>query len=162
MTSDTDEAGASLSDQVRRIALALLILRLSLGVFLLLWGLEKIIIPARTVGIYDKFYGIPIDTAIAPMLGAVQIALALALLIGFKRRWSYGLATVLHAYSVISSWQSLIDPWGLIYGEVKHLFLAGVPVLAGFVVLYMLREMDLWTVDRRAGRDESPEPPGDS
>ena len=71
-----------LSERERRVALALLILRISLGVFLLLWGLEKIIIPARTVGIYDKFYGIPIDAAIAPMLGALQIALALALLIG--------------------------------------------------------------------------------
>ncbi len=136
----------------QKIALALLILRVSLGVFLLLWGLEKIIIPDRTVGIYDKFYGIPIDVAIAPMLGALQIALSIALLIGFQRRWSYGIATLLHAYSVISSWQALIDPWGLIYGEVKHLFLAGVPVLAGFVVLYMLREMDIWTVDGRRNR----------
>ena len=139
------------------MALALLILRLSLGVFLLLWGLEKIIIPDRTVGIYDKFYGIPIDVTIAPILGALQIALSIALLIGFQRRWSYGLATLLHAYSVISSWRSLIDPWGLIYGEVRHLFLAGVPVLAGFVVLYMLREMDLWTVDARRSRDTEPE-----
>lgn len=152
MTGSTDNDSVSDSPQDRKIALALLILRISLGVFLLLWGLEKIIIPERTVGIYDKFYGIPIDTAIAPMLGALQIALSIALLIGFQRRWSYGLATLLHGYSVISSWQALIDPWGLIYGEVKHLFLAGVPVLAGFVVLYILREMDLWTVDGRRGR----------
>ena len=153
MTETHATAAVGLSERERQVALALLILRLSLGVFLLLWGLEKIIIPDRTVGIYDKFYGIPIDTAIAPMLGALQIALSVALLIGFKRRWSYGLATLLHTYSVVSSWRSLIDPWGLIYGEVKHLFLAGVPVLAGFIVLYMLREMDLWTVDGRRGRD---------
>lgn len=151
MTGPSDSDSAMPTQNDRKIALALLILRISLGVFLLLWGLEKIIIPERTVGIYDKFYGIPIDTAIAPMLGALQAALSIALLIGFQRRWSYGLATLLHAYSVISSWQALIDPWGLIYGEVKHLFLAGVPVLGGFVVLYMLREMDLWTVDGRRG-----------
>lgn len=153
MSEVSGDTEIGLSERERRVALALLILRLSLGVFLLLWGLEKIIIPERTVGIYDKFYGIPIDTAIAPILGALQIALSIALLIGFQRRWSYGLATLLHAYSVISSWRSLIDPWGLIYGEVKHLFLAGVPVLAGFVVLYMLREMDLWTVDARRSRN---------
>jgi len=159
MYENSVTATIGLSERERQVALALLILRISLGVFLLLWGLEKIIIPARTVGIYDKFYGIPIDTAIAPMLGALQIALAAALLIGFKRRWSYGLATLLHTYSVVSSWRSLIDPWGLIYGEVKHLFLAGVPVLAGFIVLYMLREMDLWTVDGRRGRDGQSEEP---
>ena len=131
----------------RRIALALLILRVSLGLFLLLWGLEKLVIPERTVGIYDKFYGIPMTTALAPLLGIAQIALALALLAGLWRRLSYGIATLLHAYSVIASWQSLIDPWGLIGGEVKHLFLAGVPVLAGFTALYLLRELDLWTFD---------------
>ena len=157
MTSQHTDQSAATSGRAPQIVLALLILRLSLGGFLLLWGLEKIIIPDRTVGIYDKFYGIPIDVAIAPMLGALQIALSIALLIGFQRRWSYGLATLLHAYSVISSWRALIDPWGLIYGEVKHLFLAGVPVLAGFIVLYMLREMDLWTVDGRSARQSEPE-----
>ena len=139
----------------RRIALALLILRLSLGLFLLLWGLEKLIIPERTVGIYDHFYGFPMTTTVAPLLGIAQIALALALLAGLWRRWSYGIATLIHAYSVIASWQSLIDPWGLIWGEVKHLFLAGVPVLAGFVALYLLRELDLWTLDGR--RERRPE-----
>ena len=157
MSEISGEASIGLSERERRVAIALLILRLSLGVFLLLWGLEKIIIPDRTVGIYDKFYGIPIDVAIAPILGALQIALSIALLIGFQRCWSYGFATLLHAYSVISSWRALIDPWGLIYGEVKHLFLAGVPVLAGFIVLYMLREMDLWTVDGRRSRDAGSE-----
>ncbi len=40
----------------RRLALALLILRVSLGVFLFLWGVEKLVIPERTVGIYGKYY----------------------------------------------------------------------------------------------------------
>ena len=53
---------------------------------------------------------------------------------------------------MIASWRPLIDPWGLIGGEVKHLFLAGVPVLAAFAALYMLREMDLWTMDGRRQR----------
>ena len=141
-----------MTEQERTIALALLIMRIALGMFLLLWGLEKIIIPDRTVGIFTKFYGIPISATITPLLGALQIALALAFLIGFRRRISYGLAAALHAYSVIASWRPLIDPWGLIGGEVKHLFLAGVPVLAAFVALYMLREMDLWTMDGRRQR----------
>jgi uncharacterized membrane protein YphA (DoxX/SURF4 family) len=157
MDAESDDLTAAPTPQGRRIALALLILRITLGLFLLLWGLEKLIIPERTVGIYDHFYGIPMTTAVAPVLGVLQVALSLALLVGLWRRWSYGLATLVHAYSVIASWQPLIDPWGLIWGEVKHLFLAGVPVLAGFVVLYMLRDLDLWTVDgQRARRGESP------
>ncbi len=137
----------------RRLALALLIMRISLGVFVLLWALEKLIIPERTVGIYDKFYGIELDVAVAPFLGVAQCVLAAVFLAGLWRRWSYGLVTVFHAYSVITSWHSLIDPWGLLHGEVKHLFLAGVPVLAAFLALYMLREYDLWSVEGRRARE---------
>ncbi len=152
MDAESDDVTAAPTPLERRVALALLILRVTLGLFLLLWGLEKLIIPARTVGIYDHFYGIPMTTAVAPVLGVLQVALALALLAGLWRRWSYGLATLIHAFSVIASWRPLIDPWGLIGGEVKHLFLAGVPVLAGFVVLYMLRDLDLWTIDGQRTR----------
>ncbi len=82
----------------RRLALALLIMRISLGVFVFLWGLEKLIIPERTVGIYGKYYGIELDVAVAPFLGVAQCVLAAVFLAGAWRRWSYGLVTALHAY----------------------------------------------------------------
>ncbi len=131
----------------RTLTIALLILRVTLGVFLLVWALEKFVLPDRTVGIYAKFYGITIDTGLSPFIGVAETLLALALLCGLWRRWSYGLATLIHAYSVVSTWREIIDPWGLIFGEVKHLFLAAVPVLGGFIALYLLRHHDIWTID---------------
>ncbi len=74
---------------------------------------------------------------------------ALALLIGLYRRLSYGLAFLIHFVSVASSWQQIIDPYGLITGNVNHLFAAGVPVLAGFWLLYWLRDWDSLTVDAK-------------
>lgn len=136
----------------RRIAIALLILRLGLGVFLLVWGLEKFVLPERTVGIFDKFYGLSIGTAIAPVLGAIQCAIALALMAGLFRTVSYGLGLLLHTVSTVSTWRQIIDPWGLISGEVQHLFLAAVPVLAGFAALFLLRNFDLLTIDESLRR----------
>lgn len=127
---------------------ALVILRVSLGVFLLIWGLEKFAIPPSTVGIWGKFYGVSLAASLVPLVGALESALAVAITVGLWRRVSYGLGLILHAVSVLSSWRQLLDPWGLRSGgSPNHLFLAGVPVLAGFVALYLLRARDAWTLD---------------
>lgn len=135
-------------DPVVTERLALAGLRVSLGAFLLVWGLEKFAIPAATVGIWAKFYGVGLAASLVPLVGALESGLALAITVGFWRRVSYGLGVVVHAVSVLSSWRQLFDPWGLRSGgPPNHLFLAGVPVLAGFVALYLLRVRDAWTLD---------------
>jgi len=132
--------------RIERVALA--ILRVSLALFLLLWGVEKFVIPAVTEQIWGHFYGMSIGRAIVPLLGALESGLAIAIGLGLWRRWSYGLGLLLHAVSVLASWRQLTDPWGLRSGgSPNHLFLAGVPVLAAFIALYMLRERDTWTLD---------------
>ena len=56
---------------------ALAVLRLSLGVFLLVWGLEKFAIPSATVGIWAKFYGVGLAASLVPLVGVLESALAL-------------------------------------------------------------------------------------
>jgi len=134
------------TDRAERWALA--VLRVSLGLFLLLWGLEKFVIPETTVKIWSHFYGLAIGGAMPVALGVVESALAVAITMGLWRRSSYGAGLVVHALSVLSSWRPLLDPWGLVSGGApNHLFLAGVPVLAGFVAIYLLRDRDVWTLD---------------
>ncbi len=131
-----------------RLATALLILRLSLGVFLLLWALEKFILPQTTAEIWASFYKIPISSAIITILAILQTLLAIAFIIGWLRPITYGIALGINAVTFISTWQQLLDPWGLATGEsVNHLFLAGIPVLAGFVALYILHPWDIWSLD---------------
>lgn len=138
----------SMRDPVVTERWALAVLRVSLGVFLLLWGVEKFVIPDVTVRIWSGFYGVGLAAALVPFVGALESALALAITVGLWRRVSYGLGLLLHAVSVLSSWRQLIDPWGLHSGgSPNHLFLAGVPVLAGFVALYLMRARDSWTLD---------------
>ncbi len=131
-----------------RLATALLILRLSLGVFLLLWALEKFILPQTTAEIWASFYKIPISGAIVTILAILQTLLAIAFIVGFLRSITYGIALGINAVTFISTWQQLLDPWGLATGEsVNHLFLAGIPVLAGFIALYILHPWDRWSLD---------------
>lgn len=133
------------------------VLRVSLGVFLLLWGLEKFVIPTTTVRIWDTFYGVGLGASLLPLLGALESALGVAIGVGLWRRVSYGSGLLVHAVSVLSSWRQLIDPWGLRSGgSPNHLFLAGVPVLAGFVALYLVRARDTWTLDEWLLRQRNP------
>lgn len=138
--------------QRRQFAAALAILRIALGLFLLVWGLEKFIVTERSVAIYGYFYGISASTAVAYVLGTLESALALAIIVGAFRRWSYGIALLVHAATTAATVRLIIDPWGLISGEPQHLYLAAVPILAAFAALYLLRDLDDFSFDAwRAG-----------
>lgn len=136
---------------------ALALLRVALGLFLLLWGLEKFTIPNATVGIWAKFYGVALTASAVPLVGALEITLGVTITLGLWRRASYGLGVIVHAVSTLSSWRQLLDPWGLRSGgSPNHLFLAGVPVLAAFAALYLMRARDAWTLDERLARRRTP------
>jgi uncharacterized membrane protein YphA (DoxX/SURF4 family) len=124
---------------------ALLALRITLGLFLLQWGVEKFVVPENTVGIWDHFYGVEVPAAIGYLFGAVEIAIAVCLFLGIVRTAAYGAALALHAITVAVTWRQLADPWG---DPVNHLFVAGVPVLGAFVALFLLRRWDRGILDR--------------
>jgi len=144
------EQGAGVGNRIaagtERIALG--ILRVSLAAFLLLWGVEKFVVPDATVRIWGAFYGVGVGRPVVPLVGVLEAALAIAIGLGLWRGVSYALGTIVHGISVVSTWRQLTDPWGLLSGgPPNHLFLAGVPVLAGFIALYLLRGRDTWTLD---------------
>ena len=126
-------------DLAAALTRALLVLRVTLGLFLLQWGVEKFVVPQNTVAIWGYFYGLDVPQAVGYVFGAAEIALALCLFLGLFRTAAYGAALALHAVSVLVSWRQLLDPWG---DPANHLFIAGVPVLGGLIALFLLRHWD--------------------
>lgn len=124
---------------------ALLVLRITLGLFLLQWGVEKFVVPQSAAAIWSHFYGLNVSTAVSYLSGAAEIAIAVCLFLGLFRTVSYGAALVLHAITVLVSWRQLLDPWGT---EFNHLFIASVPVLGALIALFMLRHWDHGVFDR--------------
>jgi len=118
---------------------ALLALRITLGLFLLQWGVEKFVVPESNAFIWSHFYGINVSRAVGYLFGAAEIAIALLMMAGMFRTIVYGAAMILHGVTVLVTWRQLIDPWG---DPINHLFIAGVPVLGGFVALFLLRRWD--------------------
>ena len=131
-----------------RLAVALLILRLTLGIFLLQWGVEKLVHPEMSSAIFDRFYGVQAPAAPIYAAGIAEILIALALAGGLAQPVTYWLALGIHAVTVVVSWRQLTHPW---MSQGSHLFIASVPVLAAFVTLVMLRQWDVFSVDHRMG-----------
>lgn len=136
-----------MTDEKLELALprALLVLRLTLGIFLLQWGVEKFVMPGNTPAIWGYFYGISLPMAAAYLFGVVEIALAVGLFLGLYPSVTYAAATLLHAVSVAVSWRQLLSPWA---DPANHLFIAGLPVLGGFIALYLLRRWDSIAIAR--------------
>jgi putative oxidoreductase len=89
---------------------ALLVLRVTLGIFLLQWGIEKFVVPGNTPAIWGYFYGLSVPLASAYLFGITEIAIALGLFLGLFRTLAYGVAMVLHAVSVLVTWRQLLNP----------------------------------------------------
>jgi putative oxidoreductase len=123
----------------QRAKTPLLILRVTLGLFLLQWGIEKFIMPDTSAMIFAGFYGIDgLSHTIAYVLGGLQCAVAVAVIAGFQKRISYLLAFLIHSVSTLSTIPNMLDP----YSSGNHLFFTGVPVLAAMGLLWYLRDYD--------------------
>jgi putative oxidoreductase len=127
---------------------ALLVLRITLGLFLLQWGVEKVVVPQNTVAIWGYFYGLNVPQTLAYLFGVLEIAIAACLFLGLFRTAAYGAALALHAVSVLVSWRQLLDPWG---DPANHLFVAGIPVLGALIALFLLRHWDRGLLEGHLG-----------
>jgi putative oxidoreductase len=134
-----------------RLAACLLLLRITLGLFLLQWGVEKFVVPAGTISIGRGFYGIAMPDWLPLVLGATEVVLAVLLLGGLFRRGTYGVALLVHAVSVGVTVPRMLNP----YAPGNHLFFTAVPVLAAFIALYALRTEDRWSLDGLRNRQSS-------
>ena len=130
-------------NQEKRLSLSLLGLRLSVFLVMLMWTLDKFTNPDHAARIFSKFYAIDgLGTSLIVILGAVELLLLLAFVLGLARRFTFGAVLLLHAGSTFSSWQQYLNP-----SEGNNLlFFAAWPMFAACVALYLLRDSDRFTL----------------
>ena len=131
----------------KRLPLALLLLRLSVFVVMFVWTVDKFIEPQHASKIMAAFYSISgVGDVLVYLLGIIELAIILAFVLGFAKRWSYGLVLLLHTISTLASYQKYLNP----LQPPNLLFFAAIPMLAACFVLYYLREADeLWTIKKK-------------
>jgi len=79
-------------------------------------------------------------------LGAAELLLLLAFLVGYRKRVTYGAVLVLHAISTLAAYRQYLAPLS------NLLFFAAWPMLAACFALYTLRDLDSrWVVGAGKG-----------
>ncbi|MEX2031571.1 MAG: DoxX family protein [Dehalococcoidia bacterium] len=113
------------------------LLRVAMGLFLLMWGVDKLVAVDGAQQIFERFYLLSAGPTIVRIAGVAEILVALLLMAGMLRRPVAWVVLVANAVSAIASWRQIVDPWGVL-GLTRggtHLFLASIIILAVSVVL---------------------------
>jgi len=120
---------------------ALLVTRLFIAYFMLMWALDRFADADHAENVANKFYKIGSFSlsAIPPQLiGAFLLVVIFAFVIGFKKRFSYGLVLIIHGLGTLFTIKHLVpfsDSFTLI-------FLASLPTLGAMILLFVLRRED--------------------
>lgn len=124
-------------DHNKKIALCLLLIRLTVGLVFLVWTFDKILAPEHAMKVFAGFYGIGISEHVAMGIGVLQLLFVIALITGFKKSITYLLALIFHAGSTLSAFAKYLMPLD------NLLFFTAWPMLAALFTLYMLRDDDV-------------------
>jgi hypothetical protein len=121
----------------RRLAVCLLLLRLSTGLVMMVWAFDKMLNPDHGAAVLEGFYGVSgAGETLIRTLGILQAAIVLGFLLGAARTWTYGAVLAMHGVTTLVSWSAYLQPLKNI------LFFAAWPMLAALITLFLLRGED--------------------
>jgi uncharacterized membrane protein YphA (DoxX/SURF4 family) len=119
---------------------ALLALRISLGLLMLVWGLDKLVNPAHGMRVAERVYfGLPSPRALMPVLGVAQCALGVLVMLGVRQRVTLTLLAAITGLTLVGVWRSIVDPWGWYLPGTNALFFPSLIIFAGTLVLRAFR-----------------------
>ena len=120
-----------------RLPLALLLLRIGVFVVMLMWTLDKLVNPEHAAKVFQKYFFISGFQSIAfNALGVIELFVIIGFLIGYKKRWTYGIVLAAHAISTVFTFGNYLTPFS------NLLYFAAWPMLAACFALYYLRDAD--------------------
>ena len=131
-------------------AKALLLLRISLGFLLVIWGADKLLNVDHGVKVSEHFYGNIISApSMITAFGVIEIMLGLVIVVGMGRRYAYPALLLVTGVTLVAVWKSIIDPFGRIFDGGQILFYPSIIIFAGALVLWAFRDEDVFSLDRR-------------
>ena len=124
-------------------SVGLLLLRLSMGWLLVIWGIDKLVNVEHGVRVAETFYfGIGTQTAVLTAFGVIEILVGGLVMVGLLRKWAYPIQTLIALLTALGVWRSIIDPWGWFMEGTNALFYPSLIILAGALVLQGTQDED--------------------
>ena len=134
---------------------SLLLLRVSLGLLMLLWGLDKLVNVEHGIRVSEGFYlGLGSSASVLQVFGVLQCALGLLLIVGWLLRFAYPALLAITAVTLLGVWRSIVDPWGWFLEGSNVLFFPSLIIFAGALVLYAFRTDDVFALDYHRSRSD--------
>ena len=136
-------------------AASLLLLRVSLGLLMVIWGADKLVNVDHGLAVSERFYlGAFSSAALLRGFGVAQLALGALVLLGVARRYVYPVLLAVTGATLLGVWKSVVDPWGWYLEGANVLFYPSLIIVAASLVLWAFRDEDRLALDGR-GRGAS-------
>lgn len=130
----------------------LLLLRVSTGALLIIWGLIKAKAPDAAIGVSDKYYGGLLSAeALQAPLGWGQALVGVLVILGVLRAVTYPLQAAILVAGAAAIWKYLADPLGLylLNEETRQvLFFPSTTVAVAALILLAFKADDRLALDR--------------
>lgn len=131
-------------------ALGLLLLRVSMGWLLVLWGIDKLTNTEHSVRVAETFYfGIGTGTAVLTAFGVAEVVVGALVIVGLLRKFVYPIQTVIALLTAIGVWKSIVDPWGWMLEGTNALFYPSLIIFAAALFLQGSQDDDALSLDQR-------------
>lgn len=134
-------------------AVTLLLLRLSTGIYLILWGLVKLQSKDMAVGVSDKYYGGLLSADIVNYgVGAIEVIIGVLVVLGLMRSIAYAGQIVFYLIGALAIIVNLVDPFGMYLAEgAKLTFFPSWTLLFASLVIVAFKEYDSYSLDTKRG-----------
>ncbi len=131
----------------------LLLLRVTIGWLLVLWGIDKFQDVAHGQAVAETFYfGIGTQAVLLKIFGAFEILLGALVVLGLWRKRAYPVMFAILLITTIGVWKSIIDPWGWFLDGSNVLFYPSAIIAAGALLLWGTMDEDGLTLDATAAK----------
>jgi len=132
-------------------AISLLLLRLSTGIYLMLWGFMKLGAKERAVGVSDRYYdGLLSGDFVNYAVGAGEMIIGLLVVLGLFRSIAYMGQLAFYFVGAAAIIKSLLDPYGLYLADAARLtFFPSWTLLFASLVLIAFKSDDTKSLDAK-------------
>jgi uncharacterized membrane protein YphA (DoxX/SURF4 family) len=135
-------------------AISLLLLRLSTGIYLILWGLVKLGSKDMAVKVSETYYnGIISGDFINYALGGAEVLIGALVAFGLFRSIAYLGQLAFYLVGALAIITSLVDPFGIyLASSAKLTFFPSWTLLFASLVLIVFKEEDSISLDKKLGK----------
>ena len=128
---------------------SIMLLRVSVGILMVLWGIDKIINTAHAVQVSQKFYwDLFSNVAILKVFGILETVLGVMVVLGLMRKYLYPALILISGWGVIGCWKSIVDPWGWYLQGTSVVLYPTIIIFFACLVLYAFRTEDKIAMDK--------------